>query len=523
MGTYFNPGNESMKRAVNSRIYIDKTGLLKLTNQILFTEENCIAVSHARRFGKSQAAGMIDAYYSCGSDSKKLFSPYEIATAPDFEKHLNKYNVIHLDISSFTDFYKENLVNKILETLHRELKKQYPTILDLSNPIGTILMQVYELSQKAFVIIIDEWDCVVRNHADRPDLVHTYLQFLHSLFKSEESKKFLALAYITGILPIKKIEDESALNNFVEYTMLESNELTPYFGFTQKEVEQLCIKYDMNFQSVKEWYNGYLIDGFHMYNPNSVYRAMVTKKLNSYWKNTSAFDTINNYITLNFSGLKEDILTMLAGGSVPVNVNTFKNDLSVIGSKDEALTALIHLGYLGYNAVMEEAYIPNYEVSLAYQAALSTGQWSEIAASISRCQELLNATIRKDSDKVAELVELAHSSYTSLLKYNDENALSCVLTMAYFTAPAYYNVIREFPSGIGFADLVLIPREDTTGHPAIILELKWNKDANSAIKQIKERNYTGNLKGYRNKVLLVGINYDKKSQNKKHTCIIEEI
>ena len=260
-----------------------------------------------------------------------------------------------------------------------------------------------------------------------------------------------------------------------------------------------------------------------MYNPNSVYRAMVTKKLNSYWKNTSAFDTINNYITLNFSGLKEDILTMLAGGSVPVNVNTFKNDLSVIGSKDEALTALIHLGYLGYNAVMEEAYIPNYEVSLAYQAALSTGQWSEIAASISRCQELLNATIRKDSDKVAELVELAHSSYTSLLKYNDENALSCVLTMAYFTAPAYYNVIREFPSGIGFADLVLIPREDTSGHPAIILELKWNKDANSAIKQIKEHKYTGNLKGYHKKILLVGINYDKKSQDKKHTCIIEEI
>ena len=187
------------------------------------------------------------------------------------------------------------------------------------------------------------------------------------------------------------------------------------------------------------------------------------------------------------------------------------------------MTALIHLGYLGYDAVMEEAYIPNYEVSLAYQAALATGAWKEIAASISRCQELLNATIRGNTDKVAELVELAHSSYASLLKYNDENALSCVLTMAYFTAPAYYNVIREFPSGVGFADLVLIPRTDAGDRPAIILELKWNKEADSAIRQIKERRYTGNLKGYGKKILLVGISYDKKSENIKHEFVIEEL
>ena len=256
-----------------------------------------------------------------------------------------------------------------------------------------------------------------------------------------------------------------------------------------------------------------------MYNPNSVYRAMVTKKLNSYWKNTSAFDTINNYITLNFSGLKEDILTMLAGGSVPVNVNTFKNDLSVIGSKDEALTALIHLGYLGYNAVMEEAYIPNYEVSLAYQAALSTGQWSEIAASISRCQELLNATIRKDSDKVAELVELAHSSYTSLLKYNDENALSCVISLAYYSAQKNYTLHREMPAGKGFADIVFEPNRNCD-LPALIVELKWGHSAEEAVEQIKQKDYLDCLKNYSGEVLLVGVNYDKE---KRHTCRIERV
>ena len=214
MGTYFNPGNESFRQAVRSPLYVDKTGLLEQLNRRLYTEGKCIALSHARRFGKSQAAGMIDAYYSLGSDSKELFSKYKIASTSDYEEHRNKYNVIHLDISSFSDFYKEELVEKILEILYNELKAKYENLMDSSNPIGAILMQVYEESGIPFIIIIDEWDCIIRNHADRPDLVHKYLQFLHSLFKSEESKKFLALAYITGILPIKKIEDESALNNF---------------------------------------------------------------------------------------------------------------------------------------------------------------------------------------------------------------------------------------------------------------------------------------------------------------------
>lgn len=523
MGTYFNPTNESFQKAINSRIYIDKTGLLEHTNAVLCTEENCIAVSHARRFGKSQAAGMIDAYYSLGSDSKHLFSKYEIAAKKDFLKHLNKYNVIHLDISTFTDCYKENLVSKIIEIIYKEMKKEYPEIMDISNPIGTILMDVYQSSGIPFVIIFDEWDSVIRNHADRPDLVHKYLQFLHSLFKSEESKKYLALAYITGILPIKKMKDESALNNFREYTMMDSDELTVYFGFTEEEVENLCRECNMDFSSIKEWYNGYLISGIHMYNPYSVYNAMVRHRLDSYWKNTSAFDTINHYISLNYDGLKEDILEVLSGGRIGVNPNTFKNDLSIIGSKDEVFTALIHLGYLGYDSRMGEAYVPNYEVGMAYQAALSISNWSDVAKTISQCDELLRATIHGDAGKVAELVELAHEAYTSVLKYNDENSLSCVLTMAYFTAPAYYTVIREFPSGKGFADFALIPRSDAGGRPAMIIELKWDESADSAITQIKERRYAGKLVGYGDKVLLVGINYEKNSVDKKHTCLIESI
>ena len=522
MGIYFNPTNESFTKDRNYEIYVDKTELIAYLNKVLGTPRNCIAVSHARRFGKSHAAGMIDAYYSLGCDSSKLFDNTKIAANADYKKYMNKYNVIHLDISSFWDDFKDNLVEKIKEYIIDDFKKSFNDEIDYSKKFSVILMSVYQKTTIPFVIIIDEWDCVIRNSDDK-ELVHSYLQFLHSLFKSEESKAFLALGYITGILPIKKIKDESALNNFREYTMLKSKPITKYYGFTEEEVKQLCHKYDMDFDSVKAWYNGYLIDGVHMYNPNSVTQAMIDQDCDSYWRNTSSFSSINTFITMNYAGLKDDIMTMLAGGKVIVDTRSFQNDLSDIHSKDDALTALIHLGYLGYDADRKSAYIPNYEVAEAFQMALKTGIWDEISKAISRCDELLMATIDGDETKVAEIIEQAHDTYTSVLKYNDENSLSCVLTMAYFTAPGYYNIVREMPAGKGFTDFAFIPRSNAGFRPAMIVELKYNQSAETAIKQIKEKKYHGALSGYSDKILLVGINYDMDGSDKKHhTCVIEE-
>lgn len=522
MGVYFNPRNESYQRARNSRIFIDKTGLIEYLNQRLSTEENCIALSHARRFGKSHAAGMIDAYYSRGCDSSKLFDDTKIAESADYRKYMNQYNVIHLDISSFWDFYKDNIVEKIVEYIYKDFKKSFGDELDYQDNISYVLMKIYQKTNNPFVIIIDEWDCVIRNSNDK-ELVHKYLQFLHSLFKSEESKSFLALAYITGILPIKKIQDESALNNFREYTMLDSYPITEYYGFTEGEVRTLCREYDMDFESTKAWYNGYLIDDVHMYNPNSVSMAMDRHKFDSYWKNTSSFASINTFITMNYAGLKDDVMTMLAGGKVRVNTNTFQNDFFTVASKDDALTALIHLGYLGYDADRKSTFIPNYEVATAFEAALQTGEWKEIAKAISTCDELLDETIDGNADRVAELVELAHETYTSVLNYNDENSLSCVLTMAYFTAPAYYDIIREHPAGKGYADFIFRPRANAGWRPAMVVELKYNQSADTAIRQIKEKRYQGALSGYGDKILLVGINYDTDGKDQKHhTCVIEE-
>ena len=398
MGVYFNPDNESFTKDRNYKIYIDKTELLEFLNESIGTPQNCIAVSHARRFGKSHAAGMIDAYYSCGSDSYELFKDTEIAKKDCFKKHLNKYNVIHLDVSSLWDDYKENIVEKIVEYIYKDFQIVFGESLDYESKLSYVLMKIYQKTNIPFVIIIDEWDCVIRN-SENEALIHKYLQFLHSLFKSEESKSFLALGYITGILPIKKIKDESALNNFDEYTMVSSAPITQYYGFTEKDVKELCDKYDMDFETTKAWYDGYLIDGMHMYNPNSVSRAMIKHKFDSYWRNTSSFSSINTFITMNYEGLKDDVLTMLAGGKVRLNVNTFKNDLSTVASKDNALTALIHLGYLGYHADRKSAYIPNYEVASAFELALETGSWNEVAKSISKCDELLDVTIDGEADR----------------------------------------------------------------------------------------------------------------------------
>ena len=186
---------------------------------------------------------------------------------------------------------------------------------------------------------------------------------------------------------------------------------------------------------------------------------------------------------------------------------------------DTEAAELRMLGYLGYDADILSAYIPNYEVAKAFQSALKTGEWKDVAASISKCDTLLMATISGNTEKVAELIELAHDTYTSILKYNDENSLSCVLTMAYFTAPAYYTIIREMPAGKGFADFVFLPRANAGNRPAMIVELKYNQSADTAIRQIKEKRYQGALVGYEGKILLVGISYDSE---KHHTCSIEE-
>ena len=386
MGTYVNPGSESFQLAINSDIYIDKTGLLEVLNHSIGKENHFFAVSRARRFGKSMAAGMIDAYYSRGCDSEALFSKYIISKSPDFKTHLNRYNVLHFDTATFLNAAKtpEDVIPMMDEALLASMKNEFPYLND-EKPVNTpaAMFSAYEHEGIQFIVIIDEYDCIVRDAKDNEKLITDYLKYLRGFFKTEESKKFLALGYITGILPIKKLDGESALNNFTEYTMIYPGELLRYFGFTYEEIEEACKKQEQDPEPLKKWYDGYLMNGIdsdqvHIYNPNSVVQSLLWKSQRSFWKNTGAFTGLNNYIALNMAGLKDDVIAMLAGERRKARTGSFQNDLTHFKRKDDILTALIHMGYLGYDVNSEEAFIPNEEVREVFEGAVEAGDWTDI-------------------------------------------------------------------------------------------------------------------------------------------------
>lgn len=526
MGRFVNPDNSAFQVAVASEIYIDKTGMLAYTNKVLGTKQALICNSRPRRFGKSTTADMLTAYYSRGADSKKLFAGYEISNDKNFSKYLNKYDVIHLDIQwcMMDAGSAENTVSYINKNVIGELKKLYPEIefADVQHLYGALSKINAALKQK-FIIIIDEWDVLVRDEATNTAVQEEYINFLRGLFKGAEPEKYLALAYLTGILPIKKIKTQSALNNFEEFTMLAPGGLASYFGFTEAEVQGLCAKYNVDFTEVKRWYDGYFLGNEHIYNPKAVVSVMLRKEFQSYWSQTGTYAMIVPLINMDFDGLKAAIIEMLSGDIVSVNAKTFQNDMVNFTYRDDVLTVLIHLGYLAYNQKLKVAFIPNEEIREEFLAAVKRKKWNELVDFQRASKALLNATLDMDAEAVAKYVEKIHQEYASVIQYNDENSLSSVLAIAYLSAMEYYfKPIRELPTGRGFADFVFLPKaEYAEGYPALLVELKWNQSAEAALAQIKEKKYPESLVQYTGNILLVGINYDKK--NKKHQCLIEEM
>ena len=520
MGIYFNPNHTDFYNAVNhSQIYVDKTELIQYTNSVLFGEQKYICVSRPRRFGKSMAANMLTAYYSRGCDSRKLFQGLKIATHPDFEKHLNQYNVIHLNMQSFLSKTQtiEQMIALVTKAVGRDLLRAYPDIDYLDKSILTFMLDdVYQNYQVPFIFIIDEWDCIFRSRKNQLEEQTKYLDFLRDLLKD---KGYIALAYMTGILPIKKYGEHSAINVFYEYSMTDASPIEEFTGFTEQEVQQLCEQYNMPFSETKKWYDGYCVDGVSIYNPKSVVEAMLRGKFNNYWTKTETYEALKVYIDLNQDGLRDKIVQMIAGETVPVNPDKFQNDMTTFYSADDVLTLLVHLGYLTYDEQNRVVWIPNGEVRQEFINSIEDGGWEPVVQAIRSSERLLQATLSGDEQTVAELIEQAHQANASILKYNDENALSCVISLAYYSAQKNYTLHREMPAGKGFADIVFEPNRNCN-LPAMIVELKWGHSAEEAVEQIKQKDYLDCLKNYNGEVLLVGINYDKE---KHHTCKIEQI
>lgn len=522
MGIYLNPNNKGYKEAVSSEIYVDKTGLIEYTNKYMNTEQKYICVSRPRRFGKSMALKMLAAYYSRGCDSQELFEGRKINKKDTFREHLNKYDVIYLNMQQFLIEASDGKVTEYLEqeVLH-EIKKEYREFLDRqSMGLAATLRTIYAETEREFIFLIDEWDCVMRERQESEILQKQYLDFLRNLLKDQS---YVALAYMTGILPVKKYGEHSALNMFNEYSMIGQDVFEEYTGFTQDEVKGLCRQFHMSFEETSSWYDGYTFMEYqHVYNPKSVVEAMRRRRFSNYWASTEVYDALKTYINMDFDGLRADIVHMLGGGKVRVNTRSFRNDMKNFDIKDDVLTLLVHLGYLAYDATEKEVFVPNKEIIEEFENAMSVSGWPEVMRVLHASEKLLADTLLCNAESVADALDKAHTEVSSILSYNDENSMCCAVGLAYYSARKDYLLVREFPTGKGFADIVFLPLP-YANKPAIVVELKYNKTATAAIQQIKDRKYTQSLENYVGEILLVGINYDRGNKNKPHSCVIEKV
>ena len=524
MGRFLNKGNGKFAELAASKYFVDKSGLI---NKLLEKDgtEKFICNSRARRFGKSVTADMLVAYFSKGADSRELFAPLKCEKNKLFVESMNQYDTIFMDIQA--QFVQAKIKNQkpdlyIGKLLVKELKAEYPEIVSEDDTIADALANIYNDTENQFVIIFDEWDYPIRELDEGCRERTDYIEFLRGLFKNSDAKEYVRLAYLTGIMPVVRTKGQSAVNNFVEYTMTNPMDLAQDIGFTEGEVQSLCEKFGASFDQVKEWYNGYNLNGIAMYNPLSVVRALSAKRFQQYWTTTGTYGDIDDLINKNFDGLREDIIKMLSGNRIPINVSNGKNDLQSFKNKSEVITALIHLGYFAYDADTREAYVPNKEIQEVFYQYMENNENDNLSQFMRISEKVLNAVIEGDSEQAAKLIQSVHNDFTSSIEYNDENSLACTIMIALISAFRYYHrPIREFPCGKGFADLVYLPLANQPNRPVIVVELKWDKGAAAAIAQIKNRQYPVSLREYSGEILLVGIDYDKKT--KQHTCLIERL
>ena len=526
MRNYVNPGNIGFANICDEN-YVDKTMLISLINATIRTPQKLTCVSRPRRFGKSFAAQMLCAYYDCTCDSHSLFDDKKIAQDPSYAAHLNQYHVIYLDITSFISEVKINgrsladVPRMIIEAIHHELAELDSTMPPAKTIQDEITWFVQKKDGRPFVFIIDEWDAMIREAKDDPAAQNAYLNLLRSWFKNGNfTPKAIAAAYMTGILPIKKDGSQSAISDFEEYSMLKPLAFGGYVGFTEAEVLEICEKKHVDFDLMKLWYDGYSFRNVgSVYNPNSVMKAARNDDFDSYWAETSAAEGLMEYISQDYNGLTKTIAELIAGIEVKVNPIGFANDLTTFRSKDDVLTLLIHLGYLAYDSEKKTARIPNEEIRQEFQRSIREVHHAETLKRLKASDTLFANTIAGDEAAVAAQIAQVHREETAPLHYNKEDSLRSVIKLAYYTYRDNYVQWEELPSGEGYADIAYLPKYDSD-YPILLIELKWNKDVQTAIDQIKAKHYPDSFQGYGRDLILVGITYDK--ETKEHVCRIEK-
>lgn len=550
MSNILNPSCDNsfinLVKAKDSRVFVDKTDFIEKTNELLHTDGKLIAVTRPRRFGKTVTAHMLSAYYSKGYVGQTIFDGLDIGKKDDFTEHLHQYDVIYIDMNSVKDRYLsykadkslyiedvDDIVDFLQFMLVQDLKenKKFAEIINNAPMVGKkslslALNVICKHTEKPFIFIMDEWDLICREYRDKSALQEKFIEFLRGLFKSDEGLTCFALAYLTGILPIKKYNSQSALNGFDEYNMLTPGDYAPYFGFTDEEVAEIVKspRCKVTHAELKKWYEGYKIKGTDIYNPNSVSKAVSRNECISYWSGTSSNEEFVRLINTDFDGIKEDIVDLLEGGEVTFSCANFQNDMVTIKDKNDVFSLLVCLGYLGCsdtkNCFRKVAYVPNAEIKAVLMDIIKEQNWYERMETVKRSENLLKAILELDGQSVAGVIQDIHNSpAVSLLDYNDEESLTyCIMTGLLWSTLDDYSHHREEQSGKGRVDLVYEPITRT--HPLILIEFKYDCSAEDAIAQIKSQEYFRRYAARYRDIIMVGINYSSKT--KEHQCLIEK-
>ncbi len=520
MGIYVNPSEALLRQGMNSQIYVDKSMMVHMLNKLINTEQKFVCVSRARRFGKTMMTGLLAAYYSKTANSRPLLEKLKIAQSPDFETYLNQFNVIHIDVNACYSgsTRNEDIVPIFTANVRREMMKQFTDCdIEDGDDLPTCILKVYAETGEQFVLILDEYDVLVREKVNAT-IFKSYLAFLNAMFKNANLAPAFALVYLTGILPIVRDKIQSKLNLFREYTMINARQFTPFVGFTEDDVKAVCAEHNMSFKDCKRWYDGYKLDGTSIYNPCSVVNAMLDHEYNSYWTQTGSYDALKQYILMNFDGIRDDVMTMIAGGKVDVETASYLNTMTDFRNKDDVFTYLIHLGYLAYDQKAQQCYIPNMEIRQQWILSIrDENDYAKAIRIVNHSKQLLDLTINGDESAVAQALNDAHEELVSNLQYNNEGCFQSVIRFAYFYANTRYTVISELPAGKGYADIAFIPYIPNI--PAMIVELKRNSSTETALTQIENKQYFNALEQYHGDLLFIAVNYDEKT--KEHTCNIK--
>ncbi len=506
-------------KTVKEKYFVDKSELIEKMNELVGTASQYVCITRPRRFGKTLNAMMLASYYSKNADFKYLFDKLKVSKSDSYLEHLNKHNVIYMTFNQLpsANCTYEDFIGRYTSFLVKDLKEICPEIeVNEKMLLSDMFDYVYQKQGDSFIFILDEWDYIFNNSLFSESDRKAFLEFLRDLLKD---KPYVELAYMTGVLPIAKYSSGSALNMFKEYNMLNDSKYDKYFGFTIAEVENLSKKQNkITFDELKSWYDGYkTFSGLEVFNPRSVVYALSDGICQSYWTNTGPMDEILYYINQDIDSVKDDIIRMTSGIPLEIKLKGYGAEQIELNNRNQVLSAMSIYGFLSYHD--ETLTIPNKELRIKFDEALEDKSMGTISEIVLKSNEMLKATLKKDTKTMEKIIQEAHDINTPIIKYNDENSLACIITLVYLSARSKYKIVREMPAGIGFADFIFYPNDKNK--PSFILELKKNSTPDEALKQIKEKRYATALKGYNGLKLAVGISYDEKL--KKHSVKIEDI